>query len=193
MEVRATLQCGEFVQINGRYDERPHESPASSRATPSGFTLLKNTPIRVMLLKTISSATVHVGEPVEFELLDDVFVEGVPVLTKSSKISGVIAEAEPKKRFGHGGRLAFTLTSVPLADGGKVPVRCYQEVSGSSNTSSDAVLPLASGKDAVILQDSEFTALVDADIPLKRETLTTPQEAAPAAPEPHSQTPPPQR
>jgi hypothetical protein len=29
-------------------------------------------------------------------LLDDVFVEGVPVLTKGSKISGVIAEAELK-------------------------------------------------------------------------------------------------
>jgi hypothetical protein len=239
MEVRATLQCGELVQITGRYDnnfsvrtpkgdtgyvplasvvllkdqpgtglpapasapssrermfydERPHASPAPAPTAPSGFTLLKNTPIRVKLLKTISSATVHVGEPVEFELLDDVFVEGVPVLTKSSKISGVIAEVEPKKRFGHGGRLAFTLTSVPLADGGKAPVRCYQEVSGSSNTSSDAVLPLASGKDAVILQDTEFTALVDADIALKRETFTTPKEAAPAAPEPHPQTPPPQ-
>jgi hypothetical protein len=236
MEVRATLQCGELVQIHGRYDnnfsvrtakgdtgyvpvpsvvvlkdqpgtglpaasappsrermfydERPHESPAPSRRTPSDFTLLKNTPIRVKLLKSISSATVHVGEPVEFELLDDVFIEGVAVLTKSSKISGVIAAAEPKKRFGHGGRLAFTITSVPLADGGKAPVRCYQEVSGSSNTSSDAVLPLASGKDAVIAQDTEFIALVDADIALKRETFTTPKEAAPAAPEPHPQTPP---
>ena len=239
MEVRATLQCGELVQITGRYDnnfsvrtpkgdtgyvplasvvllkdqpgtglpapasapssrgrmfydERPHASLAPATTAPSGFTLLKNTPIRVKLLKTISSATVHVGEPVEFELLDDVFVEGVPVLTKSSKISGVIAEVEPKKRFGHGGRLAFTLTSVSLADGGKAPVRCYQEASGSSNTSSDAVLPLASGKDAVILQDTEFTALVDADIALKRETFTTPKEAVPAAPGPHPQTPPPQ-
>jgi hypothetical protein len=92
MEVRTTLQCGEIVRINGRYDnnfsvrtakgdtgyvplasvvvlkdqpgaslpapasappsrermfydERPHESPspAPARATPSGFTLLKNT------------------------------------------------------------------------------------------------------------------------------------------------------
>ena len=47
----------------------------------------------------------------------------------------------------------------------------------ASNTSAEAVLPLATGKDAAILEDAEFTALVDTDIQLKREAF-----AAPTAP-----------
>jgi hypothetical protein len=84
-------------------------------------------------------------------------------------VSGLIAVAEVKKRFGHGGRLAFSITSMTLADGEQVKVRCYQEASGSSNTSADAVLPLSSGKDVAIPKDVEFLALVDGEARLKRE------------------------
>jgi hypothetical protein len=163
------------------YDEGPRAAPAPAPVTVPAFTLLNDTPVRVKLTKTISSGTAHVGDPVEFAVLDDIFVEGVPVLTKGAKASGVIAEAEPKKRFGHGGKLAFRMTSVRLADGEQVHVRCYQEASGSSNTSSDAVLPLASGKDVAILEEVEFTGLIDGDVHLKREAFGTSKNAPPAA------------
>jgi hypothetical protein len=153
------------------------------------FALLNDTPIRVKLTKTISSATAHVGDAVEFEVTQDVLVQGVPVLTKGAKASGVIAEVEPKKRFGHGGKLAFRMTSVRLADGEQAKVRCYQEATGSSNTSSDAVLPLASGKDVAILQDVEFTALVDGDMHLKRESFVSAGDAPPAVQPAQAQTP----
>ena len=171
------------------YDEPPREVPASPPTTVSAFTLLNNTPVRVKLVKTITSATAHVGDVVEFEVLEDVLVQGVPVLTKGSKASGVIAEAESKKRFGRAGILAFSITSVRLADGELAHVRCYQEVAGSSNTSSTAVIPLASGKDVAILQDAEFTALVDGDIPLKREAFAASKDALPTTPAPPAQTP----
>ena len=174
------------------YDERPREAPVSPPAAVSAFTLLNNTPVRVKLLKTISSATARVGDAVEFEVLDDVLVQGVPVVTKGSKASGVIAEAEPKKRFGRAGILAFSITSVRLADGEQAHLRCYQEAAGSSNTSSSAVIPLASGKDVAILQDVEFTALVDGDVPLKHEAFADPKDASPAPPAPAAQTPQPQ-
>jgi hypothetical protein len=172
------------------YDERPHETPAST--TVPVFALLTNTPVRVKLIKTISSATARVGDPIEFEVVADILVEGVAVLTKGSKVSGVIAEAEPKKRFGRGGRLAFSITSVRLVDGEQVHVRCHQEASGSSNTSSDAVLPLASGKDVAILQDTEFTALVDGAVTLKREAFAISKDASSSSSEPPAQTPVPQ-
>jgi len=174
------------------YDE-PTAAPAPARPSVSGFTLLNNTPVRVKLLKTISSATARVGEPVEFEVLADIFVEGAPVLTKGAKASGVISEAEPKKRFGHGGRLAFSITSVRLADGEQAPVRCYQAASGSSNASADGGLTLASGKDALLLKDLEVVALVDGDFPLKREAFATPKAAAATSSEPPAQAPQPQR
>ena len=168
--------------------DRPRDATNPVRVAPA-FTLAKNTPVRVKLVKTLSSATAHVGDPVELEVLEDVLVQGVNVLPKGTKESGVIAEAEPKKRFGHGGKLAFSVTSLRLADGEQAPLRAYEEASGTAGTSS-AVL---SSKDAVMQQNAEFTLLVDGDVPLKPEAFEKLQddynagpagtmEAAPAKP-----------
>jgi hypothetical protein len=164
------------------YDEPRSEAAAPAHTGPVAFALANNTPIRVKLSKTISSATAHAGDAVELEVVEDVIVDGVAVLPAGSKVSGTIAEAEPKKRFGHGGKLAFSITSITLADGEQVKVRCYQEASGSSNTSSDAVLPLSSGKDVTIPKDVEFTALVDGEARLKREGFETPKIHPAASP-----------
>jgi hypothetical protein len=134
--------------------------------TPT-FTLTKNTPVRVKLVKALSSTTAHVGDPVELEVLEDVLVQGVNVLPRGTKESGVIAEAEPKKRFGHGGKLAFSVTALRLANGEQAPLRAYEEASGTAGTSS-AVL---ASKDATMPQNAEFTLLVDADVHLKREAF----------------------
>jgi hypothetical protein len=164
------------------YDEPRSEAAAPARTGPVAFVLANNTPIRVKLSKTISSATAHVGDAVEFEVVEDVVVDGVAVLPAGSKVNGVIAEAEPKKRFGHGGKLAFSITSMTLADGEQVKVRCYQEASGSSNTSSDAVLPLSSGKDVAIPKDVEFTVLVDGEARVKREGFERPKTTPATSP-----------
>jgi hypothetical protein len=168
--------------------ERTHyDQPRSDAAQPAhtgaaAFALANNTPIRVKLSKAISSATAHVGDAVELEVVEDLIVDGVTVLPAGSKVTGAIAEAEPKKRFGHGGKLAFSITSMTLADGEQVKMRCYQEASGSSNTSSDAVLPLSSGKDVTIPKDVEFTALVDGEARLKREGFEIPKTHPAASP-----------
>jgi hypothetical protein len=237
MEVRATLQCNEVIQLTGRYDNyygvrnakgetgyvpiasivvlkdqpgsrlpaptseplgrertpydaRPREVHVAGPATGAGFTLRNDTPVHVKLTKIISPATVHAGDVIEFEVVDDVLVEGVPVLTKGAIASGVISEAEPKKRFGRGGRLVFSVKSVSLADGEKATVRCYQEISGSANTSSGAsVVPLASGKDAIAPQGTKFTVLVDGVVPLKRESFVAPKDISAAPPETPAQAP----
>src|SRR6267154_3516475 len=164
------------------YDD-PRSAPAApAQKGPTAFTLANNTPIRLKLNNTISSATAHVGDAVELEVVEDVIVDGVTVLPAGWKVNGAIAEAEPKKRFGHGGKLAFSITSMTLADGEQVKVRCYQEASGSSNTSADAVLPLSSGKDVTIPKDVEFTALVDGEVRLKREGFEHPKSSPSASP-----------
>jgi hypothetical protein len=167
--------------------ERTHyDQPGGEAAGPAhaagAFMLANNTPIRLKLNKTISSATAHAGDAIELEVVEDVTVDGVVVLPAGSKVSGAIAEAEAKKRFGHGGKLAFSITSITLADGEQIKVRCYQEASGSSNTSADAVLPLNSGKDVTIPKDVEFTALVDGEARLKREGFETPKTPPAASP-----------
>jgi hypothetical protein len=164
------------------YDELRSEVTGPAHTGTGAFALANNTPIRVKLSKTISSATAHVGDAVELEVVEDVVVDGLTVLPAGSKVSGVIAEGEPKKRFGHGGKLAFSITSMTLADGEQVKVRCYQEASGSSNTSADAVLPLSSGKDVSIPKDVEFTVLVDGEARLKREGFESPKTSPATSP-----------
>jgi hypothetical protein len=70
----------------------------------------------VKVLKTVTSATAHSDDAIEFEVIADVLVDGVVVIAKGAKATGVVLSAEPKKRFGRGGNLAFNITSVHLAD-----------------------------------------------------------------------------
>src|SRR5215468_7474839 len=220
LDVRTTLQCGEIVQITGRYetycavrtakgevgyvplasivvlkdlagaglprpaapsrerisyDARPDPPPPPPVNPP--FVLPKGTQVRLKVLKTVNSASAHTSDAMEFAVIEDVLVDGVVVIPKGAKATGVVDSVETKKRFGRGGSLAFHIASVRLADNEQAPLHCFQEVSGSSNTSAEAILALASGKDAAILEDAEFSALVDTDVQLKREAF-----AAPAAP-----------
>jgi hypothetical protein len=230
LDVRTTLQCGEIVQITGRYETycavrtakgevgyvplaslvvlkdlagaglprpaAPSRERISYDARPDPpvnppFVLLKGTQVHLKVLKTLTSANAHTSDAMEFAVIEDVLVDGAVVIPKGAKATGVVDSVKTKKRFGHGGSLAFHIASVRLADNELAPLHCFQEVSGSSNTSAEAVLPLATGKDAAILEDAEFTALVDTDIQLKREAFAAPtapnDSTAPAvAPSPQS-------
>jgi hypothetical protein len=232
LDVRTTLQCGEHVQITGRFDlyfgvrtakgeigyvpvesllllkdkpgaktpppktvqparERtPYDAPAAptEAASPapsslSEFTLRNGTPIHLKLGKTISSATAHVGDVVDLEVVEEVMVNGLVVIPKGAAATAVVTEAEPKKRLGHGGKLGFNINLVRLRDDEKAAVRSYQESSGSSS-SGGAILPLGSGKDVVFTQGTDFTAYVDGDMKLKREAFQAEKGSSNAAPMP---------
>jgi hypothetical protein len=220
LDVLRTLQCGEQLEITGRYDAyfgvrtargevgyvpqasvllfkdkaglkrtqpatpppaaRPrtaYDEPAAAQpapvsAVPAGFdlTLPNGTPIHVKLTKAISSATAKVGEVVEFEVSQEVLVDGVRVIPIGAKASGTVTEAEPKKRMGHGGKLTLAINFVRLANNEKATVRSFLETTGASSAAG-SVLPLAHGKDVVFTEGTEFTAFVDGDMFLKRAAL----------------------
>jgi hypothetical protein len=232
LDVRTTLQCGEQVEITGRFDTyfgvrtskgetgvvplasiivlkdkpgpkvaKPTPGPARERivyddpnakpepapkAKNPGFALLNGTPIRLKLNKTISSASAHVGDPVELEVVEEIALDGIPVISKGAQATGVVTDAEPKKRMGRGGKLGISITSVRLSNDDKAPVRSYQESTGSNT----AALPLASGKDVVFTLGTEFTAYVDGDVRLKRETFQPAKDGGNPAPPAPTQNPP---
>ena len=230
LDVRTTLQCGEQVQITGRYDlyfgvrtakgevgyvpleslllikDKPgarapqpkavepnrerilYDAPAaaaeatpSPAADPTVITLRNGTPIHVKLEKTISSATAHAGDVVELRVSENVIVDGLVVIPNGAAATGVVTEAETKKRLGHGGKLAFNINVVHLKNNEKVAVRSFQESSGA-NSAAGAILPLASGKDVVYAQGADYTAYVDGDMKLKKESLSTEKDTSSAAP-----------
>jgi hypothetical protein len=233
LDVRTTLQCGEQVQITGRYDlyfgvrtakgdigyvpvesllllkDRPGAKAAQPKAvqpnrertpydarpawtevapsappSPYEFTLRNGTPIRMKLGKTISSATAHVGDEVDLQVAEEVVVDGFLVIPQGAAAVGSVKEAEPKKRLGHGGKLAFSINFVRLKDNEKATVRSYQESTGPNN-SAGTILPLATGKEVVYVEGTEFTAYVDGDMKLKKEAFqpeSNPASAVPAPP-----------
>jgi hypothetical protein len=232
LDVRTTLQCGEQVQITGRYDlyfsvrtakgevgyvpvesllllkdkggakatqlkavqparERtPYDAPAASaEVAPSGsastseFTLRNGTAIRMKLGKTLSSASAHVGDVVELQVAEEIIVEGLSVIPRGAAATGLVKEAEPKKRLGHGGKLAFSINFVRLRNDEKAAVRSFQESSGS-NSSGGAILPLGTGKEVIFTQGTEFTAYVDGDIHLKKEDFQAEKGTSSATPAP---------
>ena len=237
LDVRITLQCGEQVQITGRYDryfgvrtakgeigyvpvesllllkdkpgakapqpktvqptrERtPYDAPAihaeiAPSAPPSAFdfTLRNGTPIHLKLGKTISSATAHVGDVVDLKVSEEVTVDGLLVIPEDAVAIGLVTDAEPKKRMGHGGKLALSINFVRLKDNEKAAVRSFQESTGS-NSSAGVILPLSSGKEVVFMQGTEFTAYVDGDMQLKKEAFQPEKNTSSAAPAPPDRKP----
>lgn len=161
------------------YDEPVAPPPAPVSAVPAGFdlTLPNATPIHVKLSKAISSATAKVGEVVEFEVSEDVLVDGIRVIPIGAMAGGTVTEAEPKKRMGHGGKLTLGINFVRLANNDKAAVRSFLETTGASSAAG-SVLPLARGKDVVFTEGTEFTAFVDGDVYLKRAAFQPPKDGA---------------
>jgi hypothetical protein len=222
MDVRGTLQCGEQVQITGRYDtyfgvrtaksevgyvpldsvllikdkpganqpkalpQRPareltpydeHAAPPPPiKTVPAGFdlTLANGTPVRLKLGKTISTASAHVGNVVELHAAEEVVVDGLTVVPIGATAVGIVTEVEPKKRLGRGGKLALSINSLRLGNNEKAALRSFQETSES--------ISQGRGKDIVFAEGSDFTAYVDGDVHLKKETFLAVKDGAKAAP-----------
>jgi len=229
MDVRGTLQCGEQVQITGRYDtyfgirtakgevgyvpldsvllindkpganqpkalpQKPareltpydeHAAPPPPvKTVPAGFdlTLANGTPLHLKLGKTISTASAHVGDVVELHAAAEVVVDGVTVVPIGATATGIVTEVEPKKRLGRGGKLALSIHFLRLGNNEKAAVRSFQETSESSLLAGAGVSQ-GHGKDIVFAEGSDFTAYVEGDVHLKRETFLAVKDGArPAA------------
>jgi hypothetical protein len=166
--------------------------PRSNKVDSTQFlTLLDSTPVRMKLSKTLSSANAQVGDEVNFEVSEDVIVDGLVVIPKGAIAMGVINEAEPRKALGRGGKLSLLLRSVRLADDQQAVLRSGGEGKGSSSTAG-VVIPVMHGKDITFPRGMDFIGYVNGDTHLKRENFhasTGAPHAAAAAPAPASSTP----
>ena len=92
------------------------------------------TPVRLRMAQTESSATAHVNDRVEFEVLEDLKVSGVVVIPKGGIAWGTVTEAQHKRRMARGGKLEIVMDSVRLADGEKAALRATQGGKGGGHT-----------------------------------------------------------
>jgi PEGA domain-containing protein len=191
---------------------KPAETPAANKpASPAtadhplepgnftsakGFVLEDGTPMRLRLNRTVSSADAHVGDTVDFEVLQDISVNGTLVIPKGGLAFGTVTEAQPKRRMARGGKLEINLDNVKLLDSEKAALRAVKGGSGGGHTGAMTAGIVATGlvffpaapfflfmhgKDITIPKGAEVAAYVNGDVKMDLAKFQpTPVLASPA-------------
>ncbi len=139
------------------------------------------TPVRLRFNRTVSSADAHVGDTVDFEVLQDVSVNGTLVIPKSGLGVGTVTEAQPKRRLARGGKLEINIDYVKLINGDKAALRAVKGGNGGGHTVAMTAGIVATGllffpaapfflfikgKDITLPKGAEFTAYINGDMKL---------------------------
>ncbi|MFZ0798649.1 MAG: PEGA domain-containing protein [Terriglobales bacterium] len=139
------------------------------------------TPVKLRINRTVSSGDAKAGDTVDFEVLQDVSVNGTLVIPKGGLAYATVTEAQAKRRMGRAGKLDINIDYVKLVTGDKAALRAVKEVQGGSHTvgmtagivaTSLVFFPAAPfflfmhGKDISIPKGTEITAYVNGDMKL---------------------------
>ncbi|RSL15144.1 PEGA domain-containing protein [Edaphobacter aggregans] len=158
----------------------PVAAPVVSGPPPPN-TLQDGTAIKLRLAENLTSATAKAGQQVSFEVLEEVDVEGVPVIAKGAQALATVTTAEAKKSMGRGGKLDVNIDSVRLIDGEKAALSATQNAKGGGHTGAMTagmvgtaivffpaapLLLFIHGKDITIPKGTEVTAFVSGDMKL---------------------------
>jgi hypothetical protein len=180
---------------------QPAPTPAPTQtptAAPTVPTLEDGTPVKLRLGRTVSSADAHVGETVDFDVLEEVYVGKTLVVPKGGVAWATVTEAQPKRRMGRGGKLNMNLDSVRLVDGEKVALRAVKDAKGGGHVGAmtGAIVATAivffpaaplfllmHGKDISIPKGTEVTAYINGNVPLDMAKFapSTPQDSTVAS------------
>ena len=88
--------------------------------TRGGFTLVKDSLIKVRLLEELSSRRTKKGESFDFEVVDPVIFEGKRVIPAKSKGRGTVSRVVRRGRWGRMGRITCDFDSVVTPGGQRV-------------------------------------------------------------------------
>jgi hypothetical protein len=159
-------------------------SPTSQYKTPlsnplAGFILTDNTPVKLKFKETITSKTAQENQPIEFEVADDVVVQGVIVIARGTSAKGIISEVKKARMLGRKGKISIVLKEVPLVSGERVTLRSNQTQGGGLSAGTIALSAIVTpfflfmgGKEAKYPAGTEFSAFVDGDYSLNRSKFT---------------------
>jgi hypothetical protein len=160
-------------------------SASTSVATPAlvGFGLEDGTPVKLRLTRNLSSGADKKGDTVDFEVLEDVSVQGVIVAPRGGVAWATITDAQPKRRMGRGGKLDVNIDTLRLKDGEKIALRAVKDNRGGGHVGAMTGAMVATGivffpaaplflfmhgKDIDIPKGTEITAYVAGNIPLEK-------------------------
>ena len=186
-----------FSQQAAAPTQHPSTAPAEGMGAPPPNTLLDGTPVKLRLAENLNSATAKSGQQVSFEVIDEVDLEGVPVLLKGAKALATVTDAQPRKSMGRGGKLDVNVDSARLVDGEKVQLRAVRDAKGGGHTGAMTGAMVATaivffpaaplflfvhGKDITIPEGTEVTAFVQGDMKLDMAKMMPPPAAGERVP-----------
>ncbi len=160
----------------------PAQAPVASTNSAAHRPVLEDgTPVKLRIGRTVSSADAHVGDTVDFEVLEEVRVRNELVIPKGGTALATVTDAKPKGHMGKGGKLDINIDSVRLADGEKAALRAVKDVKGGGHGGAMTGAMVATGlvffpaaplflfmhgKDITIPKGTEVTAYVNGDFPI---------------------------
>jgi hypothetical protein len=136
------------------------------------------TPVKLQMVRTISSAHARDGDRLDFVVVKDVTVGGSTIIQAGTIASGSVVKVEGKRLLGFGGKIVIKLDSVDLITGDEVALRARKEIKGSSRTKlmlaemiitglfylpAAPVFLLSRGHDSTVLKGTEVTAYINGD------------------------------
>jgi hypothetical protein len=154
---------------------------SSNFTSAKGFVLEDGTPVKMRINRTVSSGDAHVGDTVDFEVLEDISVNGTQVIPKGGLAFATVTEAQAKRRMARGGKLDINIDYVKLMSSEKAALRAVKDMNGGGHTgamvggmvaTSIVFFPAAPfflfmhGKDITIPKGTEITAYVNGDMKL---------------------------
>lgn len=157
------------------------ETAQGVNAAASKLVLEDGTPVRLKFGRKVSSAEVLAGETIDFQVLEEVRVNGLVVIPKDSLAWATVTMAQPKRRMARGGNLNLRIDTVRLASGERAPLRMVREMKGGSHTGAMTAGIVATGvvffpaapfflfmhgKDVEIPKGTEVTAYINGEFPL---------------------------
>lgn len=155
----------------------PCAAAQETSAIPARLIIPDQTPVKLQLTESISSAHARSGDRLDFIVARDVNIEGFTVIPAGTVASGSVTGVKGKRLLGIGGNVALKLDSVELANGDRVALHARLNVKGRSRTKLMAagmiatglvflpatpVLLLTRGHDSTVLKSTEITAHIDA-------------------------------
>lgn len=137
--------------------------------------------MHLLLSQNLSFADAVTGQTVEFEVVDDVIVNGLLVIAHGSTAWATVTDAEHKKRMHRAGKLDLNIDKVRPADGEKALLRTVGDARGGGHTGAMVGAMVATslvdwpaaplflfmhGKDVTIPKGTSISAFVQGDITL---------------------------
>ena len=174
------------------------------------FILTDGTPLRVRLNRNVSSAEAKIGDPVDFDVVEDVFINGITIIQRGSRALGTVTDAARAGR-GKTGRLTVNIDHARSVVGEKIALRAVKEDESGEASGNTSITTLASsivtaplslfvkGKEITIPKGTEVIAYVHGDVRLdeaqfRAAPVNAPKAgvlSAPTPPAPAAQPPPP--